>query len=108
MKRSEFLKKLGIGLGVAVVAPTLLAENTGKEEIKPLVLPKPTGNPNRPLTTEGIIPYLRRKGEEQKKGWVVNEVGSGVDLTTPEIWEKLHERYGNMNIIEFNNSVFPH
>lgn len=36
MKRSEFLKKLGIGLGVAVVAPTLLAENSIKKEINTL------------------------------------------------------------------------
>ena len=32
MKRKDFLKRLGIGLGVAIVAPKVLAEMPGKEE----------------------------------------------------------------------------
>ena len=32
MKRSDFLKKLGIGLGAVVVAPQVLAEMPTKEE----------------------------------------------------------------------------
>ena len=33
MKRKDFLKRLGIGLGVAIVAPKVLAETPGKEEV---------------------------------------------------------------------------
>jgi hypothetical protein len=36
MKRIDFLKKLGIGLGVAVIAPSVVANNATSEE-------KPTG-----------------------------------------------------------------
>lgn len=32
MKRSDFLKKIGIGIGVAMVAPKILAEITAQEE----------------------------------------------------------------------------
>ena len=32
MKRSDFLKRLGIGLGAVVVAPRVLAEMPAKEE----------------------------------------------------------------------------
>lgn len=42
MKRSEFLKKLGIGLGVAVIAPAVVANNETTED-----------NPTRTIYIEG-------------------------------------------------------
>jgi len=52
MKRSDFLKRLGIGLGAVVVAPRVLAEEVAKEPIEK----KPMGWHSRtfpsPIETE--------------------------------------------------------
>ena len=73
MKRSEFLRRLGIGAAAAVVAPKALAEGLGKEEVV-----------NSPFDQEKIkerIEFLRRHPYCAKDSFKV----SGSEMSTINI-----------------------
>jgi hypothetical protein len=85
MKRSEFLKKLGIGLGVAIIAPQVLADMPAKEEIvcdlKPTLVKNFDGTKWVDYDFNGVTVRFRRspfldtldyeKDQFYKRGWIV-------------------------------------
>jgi len=67
MKRSDFLKRLGIGIGAVVVAPRVLAEMPAKEEKLTYTL-----NPNNyEPKKNGYYLYNWNQSMEVPKGWRV-------------------------------------
>ena len=62
MKRKDFLKRLGMGLGVAIVAPKVLTEMRGKEEIPTDKFQVPTHDMNVELLSQDIFNILRQTG----------------------------------------------
>lgn len=65
MNRNEFFKKLGIGIGVAVVAPKVLAEETPEIKDQEHSVPVSTCKEN-----EYILKYEGRSCHVVQLGWI--------------------------------------
>lgn len=97
MNRSEFLKKLGLGVIVATVAPKVLLEE--KSVVKDREYYRKAWDP-----IYAKYPHIYKDAfpPTSKYGWY-----SSSCHIEPEIFKELVKRYGNMDMCTFYNTVAP-